>query len=161
MNSSNGSQKVTRLFSAQVYQERARRLFRLLLLITSTTFGNDPVVGIAYLYCNFRQQHEQTSSDLIVSLLKQLVQERPSIPDVVKNLYSYHKPKRTCPSPDEILNALHSVTAFYSKTFIVIDALDECQVSHELLKLKVNLSNEKLFELLDNIIFLNLFYLIL
>jgi Cdc6-like AAA superfamily ATPase len=95
------------------------------------TFGNDPAVGIAYLYCNFRQQHEQTSSDLIVSLLKQLVQGRPSIPDVVKNLYSYHKPKQTRPSPNEILNALHSVTAFYSKTFIVIDALDECQVSHE------------------------------
>jgi hypothetical protein len=27
--------------------------------------------------------------------------------------------------------ALHSVTAFYSRTFIIIDALDECQVSHE------------------------------
>ena len=94
-------------------------------------FGNDPAIGIAYLYCNFRQQHEQKSSDLIVSLLKQLVQEQPSIPDVVKNLYSHHKPKRTRPSPDEILSALHSVTAFYSRTFIIIDALDECQVSHE------------------------------
>jgi hypothetical protein len=33
-------------------------------------FGNDPAIGIAYLYCNFRQQHEQKSSDLIMSLLK-------------------------------------------------------------------------------------------
>jgi Cdc6-like AAA superfamily ATPase len=94
-------------------------------------FGNDPAVAIAYVYCNFRQRHEQKSSDLIVSLLQQLVQEHPSIPDVVKNLYSHHKPKRTRPSPDEILSALHGVTAFYSRTFIVIDALDECQISHE------------------------------
>jgi Cdc6-like AAA superfamily ATPase len=95
------------------------------------TFGNDPAIGIAYLYCNFRQQHEQKFSDLIVSLLKQLIQERPSIPDVVKNLYSHHKPKGTRPSPDGILSALHYVTTFYSRTFIIVDALDECQVSHE------------------------------
>jgi Cdc6-like AAA superfamily ATPase len=94
-------------------------------------FGNDPTVGIAYLYCNFRQRHEQKSSDLIVSLLKQLVEEQPSIPDVVRNLFSRHKPKRTRPSPDEVLSALHCVTALYSRTFIIIDALDECQVSHE------------------------------
>jgi Cdc6-like AAA superfamily ATPase len=94
-------------------------------------FGNDPAIGIAYVYCNFQQQHEQKSSDLIVSLLKRLVQGRPSIPDAVKDLYSHHKPKETRPSPDEILSALHSVAALYSKTFIVIDALDECQVSHE------------------------------
>jgi hypothetical protein len=91
-------------------------------------FGNDPA---AYVYCNFRQQHEQKSSDLIVSLLKQLVQEQPSIPVVVKDLYSHHKPKGTRPSPDEILCALHCATAFYSRSFIIIDALDECQVSHE------------------------------
>jgi hypothetical protein len=94
-------------------------------------FGNDPSIGIAYIYCNFRQQHEQKSSDLIASLLKQLVQERPSIPDVVKHLYSHHKPKQTRPSSREFLTALHGVTAFYSRIFIVIDALDECQVSHE------------------------------
>jgi predicted ATPase len=94
-------------------------------------FGNDPSIGIAYLYCNVRQQHEQKCSDLIVSLLKQLVREQPSIPNVVKGLYRHHKPKGTRPLPDEILGALHSVTASFSRTFIIIDALDECQVSHE------------------------------
>jgi Cdc6-like AAA superfamily ATPase len=95
------------------------------------TFGNDPSIGIAYLYCNFRQQHEQKSTDLIVNILKQLVQKQPFIPDVVKTLHSHHKPVGTRPSPDEILSTLHYVTAFYSRTFIIIDALDECQVSHE------------------------------
>ncbi|KAN0069147.1 hypothetical protein V8E54_012776, partial [Elaphomyces granulatus] len=94
-------------------------------------FGNDHTIGIAYLYCNFRQRHEQKSSDLIVSLLKQLVQEQSPLPDIVKNLYSHHTPKRTHPLPDEVLSTLHHVMACYSRAFIVIDALDECQVSHE------------------------------
>ncbi|KAN0069115.1 hypothetical protein V8E54_012744, partial [Elaphomyces granulatus] len=94
-------------------------------------FGNDHTIGIAYLYCNFRQHHEQKSSDLIVSLLKQLVQEQSPLPDIVKNLYSDHTLKRTRPSPDVILSTLHHVTACYSRAFIIIDALDECQVSHE------------------------------
>ena len=94
-------------------------------------FGNDHTIGIAYLYCNFRQHHEQKSSDFIVSLLKQLVQEQSPLPDIVKNLYSHHTLKRTRPSPDEILSTLHHVTAYYSRAFIIIDALDECQVSHE------------------------------
>jgi hypothetical protein len=55
-------------------------------------FGNDPAIGIAYVYCNFRQQNEQKSSDLIVSLLKQLVQEQPSMPDVVKHLINPNEP---------------------------------------------------------------------
>ena len=45
-------------------------------------FGNDSNVSVAYLYCNFRQQHEQKSIDLIMSLLKQLVEQQPSMPDV-------------------------------------------------------------------------------
>jgi hypothetical protein len=94
-------------------------------------FGNDPTIGIAYLYCNFRQQHEQKSTNLIVSLLKQLVQEQPSIPEIIKKLYNLHKPKQTRPLPNEFLSALHHVTASYSRTFFIIDALDECQVSHE------------------------------
>ncbi|GAM42216.1 hypothetical protein TCE0_043f15975 [Talaromyces pinophilus] len=94
-------------------------------------FGNDPTVGIAYLYCNFRQQHEQKSADLVVSLLKQLAQEQPSVPEAVRNLYNLHKAKQTRPSPDEIRNILHHIAVTYSRIFIIVDALDECQLSYE------------------------------
>jgi Cdc6-like AAA superfamily ATPase len=95
-----------------------------------TRFQNDASVGIAYLYCNFRRQHEQKPADLLASLLKQLVQEQSSIPQSVKSLYERHKDKRTRPSFDEISKALHSVVADYSRSFIIIDALDECEVSN-------------------------------
>jgi NACHT domain len=93
-------------------------------------FQNDGSVGIAYLYCNFRRQQEQKPADLFASLLKQLIQEQPSVPESMKGLYEHHKDRRTRPSSDEILAVLHSVICDYSRTFIIIDALDECQVSN-------------------------------
>ena len=93
-------------------------------------FQNDGSVGIAYLYCNFRRQQEQKPADLFASLLKQLIQEQPSVPESMKGLYEHHKDRRTRPSSDEILAVLHSVIRDYSRTFIIIDALDECQVSN-------------------------------
>jgi hypothetical protein len=50
---------------------------------------------------------------------------------IVQNLYNHHKLKQTCPSLDEFLSALHHVTASYKRTFIIVDVLDECQVSYE------------------------------
>ena len=92
-------------------------------------FDHDGTVGIAYLYCDFRRQEKQKARDLLASLLKQLTQGRPSLPDSVKYLYDSHEDKRTRPSFDEISRALQSVAAIYSRVFVVIDALDECQVT--------------------------------
>ncbi|KAL7791860.1 ankyrin repeat-containing domain protein [Trichoderma ceciliae] len=91
-------------------------------------FRHDSTIGIAYLYCNFRQQHEQKSTDLILSLLKQLVQGQPVVPQSVRNLYIVHKLGRTRPSLNEILTALYSVATTYSRIFLVVDALDECSI---------------------------------
>jgi hypothetical protein len=95
----------------------------------TTRFRNDKSVGIAYLYCNFRRQHEQNPEDLIASLLKQLLQKLSSVPDSVKIIYNQHKDKQTRPSVDEILKTLESVIATYSRVCIMVDALDECQLS--------------------------------
>ena len=90
-------------------------------------FQDDLSVGIAYLYCDFRRQDEQNSEDLLASLLKQLTQGLPSLPDTVKSLYDKHTVKGTRPSLDEISRSLQSVAALYSRVFIIVDALDECR----------------------------------
>ena len=94
-------------------------------------FEKDPNIGIAYIYCSFKRNDEQKLEDLLLSLIKQLAQGRLSLPDSVKFLHNNHKDKRTRPSFDEISRALHSITTIYSRVFIVIDALDECQVSND------------------------------
>lgn len=93
-----------------------------------TRFENDSNTSIVYIYFNYQRQNEQQLEDLFASLLKQLVQEQPSIPESVKSLYDRHKYKRTRPSLDEILQTFQSVASVYSRVFIVVDALDECQV---------------------------------
>jgi Cdc6-like AAA superfamily ATPase len=91
-----------------------------------TTFQNNATIGVAYLYFNFRRQHDQRLDDLLLCLLKQLVQEQ-SLPDSVRVLYDHHKNKQTRPSSEDISIALQSVTGAYSRVFIIVDALDECQ----------------------------------
>jgi hypothetical protein len=92
-------------------------------------FGGDGTIGIAYIYCNFRRQDEQKAESLLASLLRQLCQEQPRLVDSVKTLYDRHRDRRTRPSLDEILGFLQSVAVTYSRVFILVDALDECQIS--------------------------------
>lgn len=94
-----------------------------------TRFRCDASIGIAYLYCDFRRQHEQKTEDLLINLLKQLTRKQASMPDSVQTLYDQciAQPKR--PSLEEIARALHSVSTLYSTVFIIVDALDECQVN--------------------------------
>ncbi|UKZ78861.1 hypothetical protein TrVFT333_006607 [Trichoderma virens FT-333] len=96
----------------------------------TSRFAHDPSVGIAYIYFNFWQQEEHKVEDLFASLLKQLTRGQSSLPASVKDLYDQHKGKGTRPSLDKISKVLQSVIRVcYSKVFIIIDALDECQAS--------------------------------
>ena len=94
-----------------------------------TKFQNNITVGIAYIYCDFRRKHELTIGDLLMCLLRQLAQNQSSLPVSVQDLYDRHYKNQTRPSFEDVSNTLYSVAAMYSKVFIVVDALDECQVS--------------------------------
>jgi hypothetical protein len=97
----------------------------------TTRASSDPAIGVAYIYCNFQQQGMQKIDDLMASLLKQLAQGQSSLPGSVKDLYDQYRTKRTRPLLDEILRDLQSVAKMYSRAFIIVDALDECQVSDD------------------------------
>ncbi|KAF4636667.1 hypothetical protein G7Y89_g1421 [Cudoniella acicularis] len=92
-------------------------------------FRGNGTIGIAYIYCNFRRQDEQKAESLLASLLRQLCQEKPRLVDNVKTLYDRHSDRRTRPLLDEILGFLQSVAVTYLRVFILVDALDECQIS--------------------------------
>ncbi|KAK1254223.1 hypothetical protein MKX08_008218 [Trichoderma sp. CBMAI-0020] len=93
-----------------------------------TRFNNDPTVGIAYNYYNFKSQDQQTANKLMASLLRQLCFSQSSLPEAVKSLYDRHYYRKTQPSLDEIASALQSVVKTFSQVFIAIDALDECRI---------------------------------
>lgn len=94
-------------------------------------YENDMDVRVAYVYCNFQLQKEQTLEHFLESILKQFAKGHGSLPHSVEALYNQHQHKGTRPTADELSKALHSICAFgiFTTSFIVIDALDECQSS--------------------------------
>ncbi|KAK2794086.1 hypothetical protein FQN52_009168 [Onygenales sp. PD_12] len=94
-----------------------------------TRFLGSMNVGVAYVYCNFRRKSDQKAEDLLASLLKQLAQGLPSVPDSLKILYAKHRNGRTRPSFKDISETLQSLVMAHSRVFVLVDALDECQMS--------------------------------
>ncbi|KAF4983537.1 hypothetical protein FZEAL_1072 [Fusarium zealandicum] len=92
-------------------------------------FQENPDVGVAYVYFNYRQQETQTCDRILASLLRQLVAGRSTLPDKVQDLYDVHKRNRTALSSSEVSQNLRSVLALYGRVFIVLDALDECSAN--------------------------------
>ncbi|WZH50419.1 hypothetical protein QYS62_011663 [Fusarium acuminatum] len=96
-----------------------------------TRFSDNPNIGIAYIYCNFRREQEQKIVDLLASLLKQLSRGWYCLPASVNSLYDKHKKNATRPLLGEVSAALQSVVGLYAKVFIIVDALDEYQALND------------------------------
>ncbi|OPB36500.1 hypothetical protein A0O28_0055790 [Trichoderma guizhouense] len=92
-------------------------------------YKSDADIGISYLYCDYRRQNEQKAEDLVANLLKQLTQGRATMPDFIKTLYAEFRKKPERPSLRDLSEAMRSVCLLYSKVFIIVDALDECQTA--------------------------------
>ncbi|RYP68349.1 hypothetical protein DL771_006735 [Monosporascus sp. 5C6A] len=83
-------------------------------------------IGVAYIYCNYKAQADQTKTDLLAAILKQLGQSRPYVAEPIARLYNNHAERSTRPSLEEIISALRSLLTNYSSVYVVVDALDEC-----------------------------------
>ena len=78
--------------------------------------------AVAFLYFNYNLRPEQTLMHMHRTILRQLVETFPSIPDEIAQ---HHRANRD-PSLLEIFDMLSSVIENHNPVFIVIDALDEC-----------------------------------
>ncbi|KAF5007419.1 hypothetical protein FDECE_6267 [Fusarium decemcellulare] len=92
-------------------------------------FGYDPNTGIAFIYFNFQRRNEQGTEELLASLLKQLAHGLSYVPDALKTLYTKYEPVNDRPSVQEMSQTLQTVIRLFSTTFIIIDALDECETA--------------------------------
>ncbi|KXH49871.1 hypothetical protein CNYM01_08064 [Colletotrichum nymphaeae SA-01] len=89
-------------------------------------FRDDPRVGIAYIYCNFKDTERQDCHDLLSSLAKQLAQSCSPFPQSLGTLYNTHHKRRTLRTIQETVDMLQIISSCYERVFIVVDALDEC-----------------------------------
>jgi hypothetical protein len=82
-------------------------------------------VGIACIYCNYKDRPIQTLDNLIASLWMQLAHDLGSLDRGVKDLYKSHIEKSTRPTRGELVKVLQSEVSRYAKVFVIVDALDE------------------------------------
>jgi ankyrin repeat domain-containing protein 50 len=85
--------------------------------------GRPHGIGVAYVYCNYDDQINQTPAKLIGSLVKQLAGQLPNIPEFF-NAFSNAR-RMDPPTTDDCLDALKQLSSMFTRTFLVIDALDE------------------------------------
>lgn len=95
-----------------------------------TTFSGQDDIGIAYYFCDFRQ--EQPLLGIYSAILRQFLQGKASIPEHITALHQKHNQRGTIPSVNDILEALKVTMNKYRRNFIILDALDECPLSDPL-----------------------------
>jgi len=98
-------------------------------------------IAIAMFYCDFRDQREQTTTNIVGAILKQLV-VRGEVLEHVQEAFQKAKKEvggRGLRLPD-MVEMLKQAVATLSQVFICIDALDECLPQH-LLGLLVSLED--------------------
>ncbi|KAF3168519.1 hypothetical protein TWF788_010872 [Orbilia oligospora] len=88
-------------------------------------YSNDMSVGIAYVYFGFKDTAQLSLEHLMLSLVKQLALRQPFLPSCIRDILEWKK--GTFPLSQDIRKSLFNVIAFHSRTFIIIDALDECR----------------------------------
>lgn len=82
--------------------------------------------GIAFVFCNYKDQIEQTGPNLIAAFVSQLLWNRPDIAMPLEEIYNKHMKHRSRPSFEALTQVLQSVCSNHSTVYLVVDALDEC-----------------------------------
>ena len=81
----------------------------------------------AYFYFDFRDPEKQNCHSLVASLIDQLAFSCSEVVSQLEKLYSQHRSGREEPSFPELVNILQMMFTLHPKrTYIIIDALDEC-----------------------------------
>jgi len=82
---------------------------------------------VACLYCDYRVQQDQTTTNMMGAILKQLV-GRGGIPEDIREAFQEAKKVvgGTRPLLEDQMRMLKIAIASFSQVFICIDALDEC-----------------------------------
>jgi len=92
--------------------------------------GDD--VSVIYLYCNFQTQKSQVTAHMLASLLEQVVGGLDIIPTEIDRAFRKAKQglDRRGLSVSEILKIFPAALKLQKRTFICIDALDECRTGN-------------------------------
>ncbi|KAK1730954.1 uncharacterized protein BDZ83DRAFT_776467 [Colletotrichum acutatum] len=82
-----------------------------------------PGLRIAYYFCPSRRQ-KRTTEALLQSLIRQILEGLPEIPDIVRTLYGSYLQDGTLPPQSALLDILKEAAGKVSRLFIIIDGFE-------------------------------------
>lgn len=88
-------------------------------------------MAVLYIYCDYKDQLQQTDRNLFSSLAKQCILQQTNLPTEAEALYSQCSKGETSPSSAQCLELLACSMKHFRRTYIVLDALDEHKPSRE------------------------------
>lgn len=90
------------------------------------------VNSVVYFYFDFKDPSKRTTVGMLGSLLLQLVENLPTIPLAIEKTFTKYK-NNQYPTENEVLDLLKTVLGYFTRVFIVLDALDESTERRSLL----------------------------
>jgi hypothetical protein len=96
---------------------------------------SNPELRVAYFYFDFNDKRKQNHENLIRSLITQLSIQNASPPKALEALYAINQNGHQQPSHQGLVETLKVILRLFPKTYIILDALDECTDREELLEL--------------------------
>lgn len=97
-------------------------------LKTQKSGGN---YGVSYIYFEYVERDQQRPIDILRSLVRQLARQMDHLPAALELLYDTHYPKQDNPSFEDVYSAFIEVSSRFRRTFLVFDALDECDQKYQ------------------------------
>lgn len=85
-------------------------------------------LALAFFYCDYKDVSTHVASNILGSIIKQLVLTNETAFKILVSFYEDHSQPFAdyrSPDPESLLQTLHTITSEYDLTTIVIDGLDE------------------------------------
>ncbi|KAL8897484.1 MAG: hypothetical protein Q9207_007196 [Kuettlingeria erythrocarpa] len=87
-------------------------------------YAEQESVGVAAIYCNFKERDSQSPENLLAGWSAQLVKQ--TLPDLLVNIHQMHSAQQTRPTRKEIIRLFEDIVTRLDTVYLVVDALDEC-----------------------------------
>jgi hypothetical protein len=85
---------------------------------------------IVCLYCDYRDREKQNPTNMIGSLVKQLVMVMPKIPDEIQQAFQQSRRQERRLELRDASEMLTLALRSFDRAYICVDALDECEREH-------------------------------
>lgn len=86
-----------------------------------------PNAAIAYYYFDFNDNAKQHYDEMLCSLVLQLFSQHETITDSIASMYEASQNGVRSPQSRDLKNAFRGLIQKCDKTFVILDALDECE----------------------------------